>query len=102
KIKDEVENYFRYPLSLVDPKRLNNFNPISWWKYHCEKYPLLIKSVRYYLNVPTTSVPCEQIFSLANIIITKKRTRLLPQHVNMLVHFSQEFSFIPPNTFIFH
>ncbi|QQP50735.1 zinc finger BED domain-containing protein 1 [Caligus rogercresseyi] len=38
-----------------------------------------------YLCVPGTSVPSERIFSAANLTVNRLRTRLTPEHVDMLI-----------------
>ncbi len=40
---------------------------------------------RTYLAIPATSVPSEQIFSQAGLILNKKRPALSPEHANHLI-----------------
>ena len=53
-----------------------DIEPLSWWHTHSTEYPILSKMARDYLSVQASSVPCEQLFSLAGNIVNKKRNRL--------------------------
>ena len=75
-----------------------NFHPIEWWKREKSKYPLLVQAVKYYLCIPATSAPSERIFSMGNQIVTKKRSTLLPEHVNMFIFLHDNFTYIQQNT----
>ena len=43
----------------------------DWWKLHESEYPVLSKMAKDYLAVMSTSVPCEQFFSIAGKQITQ-------------------------------
>ena len=83
---------------MSEPTEPEEANPLDWWRSRSSVYPNLSKTVRYYLCVQATSVPSERAFSLTGNVITKKRTRLLPENVNMLSFFNANHSKIPPNT----
>lgn len=53
-----------------------DMEPLSWWRAHSTEYPILSKMAQDYLSVQASSVPCEQLFSLAGNVISKKRNRL--------------------------
>jgi thiaminase len=53
-----------------------DMEPLSWWRAHSTEYPILSKMARDYLSVQASSVPCEQLFSLAGNVVNKKRNRL--------------------------
>ena len=53
-----------------------DMEPLSWWRAHSTEYPILSKMAKDYLSVQASSVPCEQLFSLAGNIVSKKRNRL--------------------------
>ena len=57
-----------------------------------------MQAVKYYLCIPATSAPSERIFSTANQIVTKKRSNLLPEHVNMFIFLHDNFKYIPNDT----
>jgi hypothetical protein len=59
-------------------------NPLDWWRIHAEKYPNIWKIARCVLAIPATSAPSERVFSAANII-NKKRVRLKPETVDLLI-----------------
>ncbi|CAJ0909807.1 4654_t:CDS:2 [Entrophospora sp. SA101] len=54
---DEVEKY------LLLAKE-NECNPLMWWCTHKETFPSLSELAKDYLAIQSTSVPCEQSFSL--------------------------------------
>jgi hypothetical protein len=53
-----------------------DMEPLSWWWAHSTEYPILSKMAQNYLSIQASSVPCEQLFSLAGNVVTKKRNRL--------------------------
>jgi hypothetical protein len=53
--------------------------PLEWWKNHAMEYPVLSKMARDYLTIMSTSVPCEQFFSIAGKQITQTRNRMDPE-----------------------
>jgi len=59
--------------------------PLSWWRRNGSKYPNLARMARNQLCILASSVPCEQIFSQAKDVITSKRNRLSPDHVQDLM-----------------
>ncbi|XP_063743762.1 E3 SUMO-protein ligase ZBED1-like [Eleginops maclovinus] len=60
-------------------------DPLTWWKANQKRYPRLAKLASAYLCVPATSVPSERVFSAAGLIVNRLRTRLHPEHVDMLI-----------------
>lgn len=53
-----------------------DIEPLSWWRAHSTEYPVLSKMAKDYLSVQASSVPCEQLFSLAGNVVSKKRNKL--------------------------
>jgi len=52
--------------------------PLDWWKIHATEYPVLARMAQDYLCIMSTSVPCEQVFSVAGKQITQTRNRMHP------------------------
>jgi len=72
---NELERYF-------DSNSPNDeIIPLEWWKMHAAEYPVLSKMAQDYLTIMSTSVPCEQFFSMAEKQITQTRNRLHPDTV---------------------
>ncbi|XP_059210868.1 E3 SUMO-protein ligase ZBED1-like [Centropristis striata] len=78
-IETEVQNFLR-----ETPPPLH-CSPIEWWKINDGKFPRLARLARQYLCIPATSVPSERVFSAAGLTVTRLRSRLTPEHVNMLI-----------------
>jgi hypothetical protein len=57
--------------------------PLNWWKIHSSEYPILSKMAQDYLSIMSTSVPCEQCFSIAGKQITQTRNRMHPDTAQM-------------------
>jgi len=64
-ITDELDTYFN-----SNPSSLE-IMPLEWWKIHSSEYPILAQMAKDYLTVMSTSVPCEQLFSVAGKQITQ-------------------------------
>jgi len=75
---EEVENYSKISQD-------SGINPIEWWKMHECIYPCLSKFDFDVLCIPATSVPSEQVFSKAGIIITQRRNRLSDTSIRSLM-----------------
>ncbi|CAJ0643724.1 15364_t:CDS:2 [Entrophospora sp. SA101] len=69
---DEVEKY------LLLAKE-NECNPLMWWCTYKETFPFLSELAKDYLAIQSTSVPCEQSFSVTGLTISKLRNRLDPE-----------------------
>ncbi|CAG8600367.1 7255_t:CDS:2 [Paraglomus occultum] len=54
-------------------------DPLLWWKCNSERYPVLARISRDYFAVQATSVPCEQVFSVAKHTASEVRNRIDPQ-----------------------
>ena len=58
-------------------------NCLEWWFKH--NHPNLAKLAKRYLCVPATSVPAEQVFSVAGEIVNTKRASLKPENIDLLI-----------------
>ena len=65
----EIERYLASPCD-------ENVEVLFWWKAHCVEFPVLSLMAGDYLAIQSTSVACEQAFSVAGNTITKTRNRL--------------------------
>ena len=80
---DDVEK--EVDIFLKDPPPLLDSNHAAWWKVNEGRFPRLAKLARKYLAIPGTSVPSERVFSAAGLTVNRLRTRLTPEHVDMLI-----------------
>lgn len=78
-LNTEVERY------IMGPTAGGNIDPCSWWKTNESEYPILAMVARDWLAVPASSVPCEQLFSLAGNTVTKTRNCLAPETAEALL-----------------
>ncbi len=58
---------------------------MEWWRVHHADYPHIWKVAEQILAIPTTSAPSEIVSSSAANIVDKKRVRLKPENVDLLV-----------------
>ena len=72
RITNELEIYFNSNSPSLD------IMPLEWWKIHSSEYPILSQMAKDYLTIMSTSVPCEQLFSIAGKQITQTRNKLNP------------------------
>lgn len=75
----ELDKYLNEPL--LDRKS----DPLIWWKDMKRIYPNLFQLALLRLCVPSTSVPCERIFSKAGYTITDRRNRLSTKNTESLL-----------------
>ena len=59
--------------------------PLESWRAHHLDYPHIWKIAEQILAIPATSAPSERVFSSAANIVDKKRVRLKPENVDLLV-----------------
>ena len=76
---DEVEMYQMCPqLRLQD-------DPFIFLRNYTLTYPNIYKLKRKYLSIPGSTVPSERVFSTSGYIVDLLRSRLTPEHVEILV-----------------
>ena len=63
--------------------------PLGWWKENQHRFPLVSRVARRYLTIPITSTPAERVFSTAGLTVSRLRSCLTPEHVNMLVYLNK-------------
>ena len=60
-------------------------NELSWWAIEGKSFPILQAVARDWMAAPASSVPCEQLFSIAGNTVTKNRNRLAPKTTQSLM-----------------
>lgn len=80
-IELEVHRYFSHN----QPQSSKQQTLLQWWQANHYFYPQLATLAKKYLAVPASSVPSERVFSLAGIVVDKKRSRLKPDLVDTLI-----------------
>ena len=60
-------------------------DPLTWWKDRMESFPTLCQIARKVLCIPVTSAPSERVFSVAELTISKMRSRLDSENASCLV-----------------
>lgn len=75
----EVESYIKE--KPIDREE----SPLVWWKQNQYKFPMISVVAKQFLSIPVTSTPAERVFSTAGLTVTRLRSSLTPEHVNMLV-----------------
>ena len=78
-VDGEFQNFIRETPPPLD------CTPTGWWRDNGVRFPRLAKLAKRYLCIPATSVPSERVFSAAGLTVTRIRSRLTPEHVNMLI-----------------
>ena len=58
---------------------------LEWWRRNDKAFPKTAALARKYLAIPATSVQSERLFSATGRLISKARSRLLPEHADSLV-----------------
>ena len=78
-IQDEVKSYLQErPIKRKD-------DPLNWWKVNGSRFPHLESLAKKYLAIPATSTPSERVFSVAGIVVDKRRAALTPEMIDALV-----------------
>ncbi len=60
-------------------------DPLLWWEQNSEFFTKLQNLAMKYLCIPGTSVPSERLFSKVGELVSARRNRLKPKHVNMFL-----------------
>ncbi|XP_064417131.1 E3 SUMO-protein ligase ZBED1-like [Latimeria chalumnae] len=82
-VQTELENY------ILEPCIPPNQDPLEWWRVSENHYRKLARLAKVYLCILATSVPAERVFSAAGLIVNRLRSRLSPEHVDMLIFLSK-------------
>ena len=60
-----------------------------WWSDYDKEFLIISKITKKYLTGQSSSVPAERIFSMALNILTKKRYKLCPEKLDLLIFIDQ-------------
>ena len=60
-------------------------DPLFWWRGNASRFPHLAVLAQKYLGIPATSTPSERVFSVAGIVVDKRRCALTAEMINALV-----------------
>lgn len=85
-IQQEMESY------LSEPLLENNYSPLEYWKI--SRFKFLKNVAQKYLGIPPATVFSERLFSTAGIICDRRRNRLSPENVKMLVFLNKNVTVI--------
>ncbi len=86
KVQKEIEDY------LLAPALDSESNPLGWWKIHAGDFPIMAKVAQKYLCICASSSASERVFSTSGQIVSKRRSALKPDKVNMLVFLARNLS----------
>ena len=87
-IKDKVEAY------LHEKVCARKTNVLEWWKLNEARFPNIAKLVKAVICIPATSTPSERLFSAAGHIVSKKRTCLNPENVDVILFLNKNLKFL--------
>ncbi|CAN0070147.1 unnamed protein product, partial [Sphacelaria rigidula] len=60
-------------------------DPLQWWRVKAREYPMLAALARPVWWLPASQVQSERVFSAAGQITELTRSRLDPEHVELMV-----------------
>lgn len=87
-IDDEVDAYFHEKVCL------RKTNILEWWKINEPRFPNLSQLAKAIIGIPATSTPSERLFSVAGNVVSKKRTCLNPENVDIILFLNKNLKFL--------
>jgi hypothetical protein len=86
-VKQELESYLtnNFVLGFAESALQSPGFPLLFWRQKGEQWPTLRMLARKYLAIPATSVPSEQIFSLASRVLGDRRSMMSGKVLEMSV-----------------
>ncbi|XP_061765924.1 E3 SUMO-protein ligase ZBED1-like [Nerophis ophidion] len=76
---------FQLESYLGEPPAGGKSNPFHYWRDNQSRLPALAATAAKFLSAPCTSVESERLFSTASLIIDEHRSKLTPEHLEVLV-----------------
>ena len=81
--KSEVDVYLDEPT--IDDEESEDFDVHKYWKTNEKKFPMLSIMARDVLSISITIVASKSAFRKGGRILSKYRSSILPNHVQMLI-----------------
>nr|KYP34829.1 Putative AC transposase [Cajanus cajan] len=69
----------------LDPKFHEKLDVLAYWRDRHDRYPNLSRMACDVLSIPITTVASESAFSLGSRVLTKYRSTILPENVELLI-----------------
>jgi hypothetical protein len=88
-IENEIQKYLGCRILGKD----QNLTVLEWWKLYEQFYPRLRNIAMKYLSIPASSVSSERVFSLCGNLVNKKRCRLSPNNIDLLVFLNRNMEY---------
>ena len=85
----EIDNF------LYEKRETISTNIFEFWKQNSNKYPILSKYAKRFLNLPPSEAFSERVFSFAGNVLEEKRTRLDDEKASQLIFLGFNFQKIP-------
>lgn len=77
---------------MEDAPALRSSDPLLYWKNHEQCFPRLAMLAKRHLSLVATSVPVERVFSTAGQLVSARRSRLTPEHVEMVMFMNKNIA----------
>lgn len=75
----EFENYLKHRVTAQQS------NITDWWNEHREQYPKLFLLFAKISSIPASSASSERVFSKAGLVVSDRRSTILPANVNNII-----------------
>lgn len=82
--RNEIDAYLDEP-AVDDDEDNEDFDVLKYWKTNEKKFVILSIMARDVFSIPITTVASESAFSKGGRVLSKYRSSILPEHVQMLI-----------------
>ncbi|XP_017420301.1 zinc finger BED domain-containing protein RICESLEEPER 2-like [Vigna angularis] len=82
--KNEIDVYLDEP-TIDDDEYGEDFDVLKYWKSNEKKFAILSIMARDVFSIPITTLASESAFSKGGRVLSKYRSSILPEHVQMLI-----------------
>ena len=86
-LSSEIQNY-----KLMSAVHTKHFDVLAWWKAQASNFPNLQDFVKSILCIPASSAPSERVFSKANNVVSKLRSRLSSERSKALTYLAENLA----------